>query len=173
LRTEPADLQEVVPGREEYDHHAGILCSGDSRYDISHSFFFYLSSSCFPHFTSLLPSFTFLYFLTVLRIRDVYPGSEFFPSRILDPDQRIQVFTQQIVLKLSEIGFRLFILDPNPELLSSRIQGSKWHRIRIRNTAFSFIVILPFHLYVYVSFHAIFYRCYLFNLFKIIFCLSL
>jgi hypothetical protein len=27
--------------------------------------------------------------IPVLRIRDVYPGSDFFPSRILDPHQRI------------------------------------------------------------------------------------
>jgi hypothetical protein len=51
--------------------------------------------------------------ITVLRIRDVYPGSEFFHPgsrvkkfRIPDPDpyQRILVFvTQKIVSKLSEI----------------------------------------------------------------------
>jgi hypothetical protein len=40
-------------------------------------------------------------------------GSEFFPSRIRDPHQRIRILT----------------------FYPSRIQGSKWHRIRIRNTA--------------------------------------
>jgi hypothetical protein len=31
-------------------------------------------------------------FETVLRIRDVYPGSEVFPSRVPDPHQRIYIF---------------------------------------------------------------------------------
>ncbi len=33
-----------------------------------------------------------LYLHSVLRKRDVYPGSDFFPSRIRDPHQRIYVF---------------------------------------------------------------------------------
>jgi hypothetical protein len=37
----------------------------------------------------------------VLEIRDIYPGSEFFPSRIPDTHQRI--LTQKIVSKLSKI----------------------------------------------------------------------
>ncbi len=62
---------------------------------------------------------------SVLRIWEVYPGSEFFPfripgqkdsgSRIPDPypHQRIEVFlTQKIVCKLSEIWSGMFIPDP-------------------------------------------------------------
>jgi hypothetical protein len=47
-------------------------------------------------------------FLAVLRIRDVYPGSEFFHpgsqvKKIPDPHKRIEVFlTQKVVFKLSE-----------------------------------------------------------------------
>ncbi len=73
----------------------------------------------------------------VLRIRDVYPGSDFFSSRILDTHQRILVFYSKIMVsKLSEIWSRLFISDPNPGSGSwlftrpgSRIQASKMHRI--------------------------------------------
>ncbi len=92
-----------------------------------------------------------------LRIRDVYPGcriqtfsipdpvSEFFhpgsririfPSRIPypnfsipDPGSASSILTQKIVSKLSEIWSGLFILDPDPEFLPSRFQGSKRHRI--------------------------------------------
>jgi hypothetical protein len=41
----------------------------------------------------------------VLRIRDVYPGADFFPSRILIFPSRIciSILTQKMVSKLSEI----------------------------------------------------------------------
>jgi hypothetical protein len=45
----------------------------------------------------------------VLRIRDVYPGSDFFPSG-----------SQKIVTKL--LLSKLFIPDPDPDFYSSRIQ---------------------------------------------------
>jgi hypothetical protein len=48
----------------------------------------------------------------VLRIREVYPGSEVFPSRIPDPHQR-SILTQKIVSNLSEIWSGLFIPDPD------------------------------------------------------------
>jgi hypothetical protein len=38
---------------------------------------------------------------SVLRIRDVYPGSEIFPSQ--DPDPHQCILTQNIVSQLSEI----------------------------------------------------------------------
>ncbi len=85
---------------------------------------------------------------TVLRIRDVYPGSECSPSRmrIFPSRSRIRIkefkyiFDAKIVSTLSEIWSGLFIPDPNPDPdffthPGSRIQGSKRHRIRIRNTA--------------------------------------
>jgi hypothetical protein len=61
-------------------------------------------------------------FQTVLRIRDVYPGSVCFPSRIPDPNlfhsgstSKIEVFQPiKLVSKLSEIRSRLFIPDPGP-----------------------------------------------------------
>jgi hypothetical protein len=52
----------------------------------------------------------------VLQIRDAYPGSDFFPSRI----------------HIKESGF--FIPDPDP---GSRGQKGTGSRIRIRNTATS------------------------------------
>ncbi len=76
----------------------------------------------------------------VLRIRDVYPGSEFFPSRI-----RIKEF---ILRPKNFLSFRkcdpgCSSQIPDPEFLShpgpeSWIQGSKKHRIRIRNTVTRF-----------------------------------
>ncbi len=76
----------------------------------------------------------------VLRIRDVYPRSEFFPSRtrmfsIPDPNyshsgsaaNNLSILTQNIVSKLSEIWSCSFI----PDLIFTH-SGS---RIRIRNTA--------------------------------------
>jgi hypothetical protein len=59
----------------------------------------------------------------VLRIRDVYPGCEFFSS----PDRyriRIKDFkylNPKIVSRLSEIRSGLFIPDPDPDFLPSRI----------------------------------------------------
>ncbi len=58
-----------------------------------------------------------------LRIRDVYPGSEFLPSRIQDPHQRI--LTQKKISKLSEIWSGLFILNPNPDFLPIPDPGVK------------------------------------------------
>jgi hypothetical protein len=63
--------------------------------------------------------------LAVLRIQDVYPGSEFFPSRI-----RIKEFNpKKMVSKLSEYdsgsssGIRILICYP------SRMSGSKRYRL--------------------------------------------
>ncbi len=71
-----------------------------------------------------------LYFthFSVLRIRDVYPGSEFFP--IPDPgsaSKNLDILTQKIVSNLSEIWSKIFIRDPDPDLgfYSSRIQDQK------------------------------------------------
>ncbi len=60
---------------------------------------------------------------SVLRIRDVYPGFEFFS--IPDP-HKILVFllTQKIVSKLSEIWSELFIPDPGTDFLSISDPGS-------------------------------------------------
>jgi hypothetical protein len=96
----------------------------------------------------------------VLRIREVYPGSEFFPSRIPDPNfsipdpgseffpsripdphQRIKAFSPpKIVSKLSEICSGLIIPDPDPDFLPIPDPGvqkapdtGSW--TRIRNTA--------------------------------------
>ncbi len=49
---------------------------------------------------------------SVLRIRDVYPESEFFPSRI-----RMKEFMYYNPKKLSEIWSGLFIPDPCPDFL--------------------------------------------------------
>jgi hypothetical protein len=82
----------------------------------------------------------------VFRIWDVFPGSEFypsririFPSRIPDPHQRIQVLTQKIYSKLPEVWYRtrLFIPDPDPDLLPIPDPGSRGQKdtgFRIRNT---------------------------------------
>ncbi len=66
-----------------------------------------------------------------------YPRSEFFPSRILDPQQEFKSFNPQ--KKCSKIWFGLFIPDPDPEFLpipdpGSRGQKGTGSRIRIRNT---------------------------------------
>ncbi len=76
----------------------------------------------------------------VLRIRDVYPGSDILHpgSWIPDPNflhsgsasKNLSILTQKNFLKLSEIWFRLFIPDPYPDLSPiARIQRSKRHRI--------------------------------------------
>ncbi len=71
----------------------------------------------------------------VLRIRDVYPGSDFFPSRKPDPHKKM-LKKKKIISKLSEIWSGLFIPDPDSRSGSwffthpgSRIQVSKRHRI--------------------------------------------
>jgi hypothetical protein len=74
----------------------------------------------------------------VLRTRDVYPGSELFPSRI-----RINEFKYFSPFKLSEISSGLFIPDPDPDYLPIPDSGSRGEkgtgsRIRIRNTEFLF-----------------------------------
>jgi hypothetical protein len=55
--------------------------------------------------------------MPVLRIRDVYPGSEFFPSRI----------------RIKEFKHRIGIPDPDPDFLPIPVpgsrEGSKRHRI--------------------------------------------
>ncbi len=54
------------------------------------------------------------FYSAVLRIRDVYPGSEFFPSLICIKE--FQYFTpKNRFFKLSEIWSRLFIPDPDPQ----------------------------------------------------------
>jgi hypothetical protein len=79
----------------------------------------------------------------VLRIRDVYPGSEFFP--IPDPESRVKkisdpgsgsasksnlsILTQKIVSKLSEIWSGMIIPDPDLDFLPIPDPGSKRHRI--------------------------------------------
>ncbi len=73
------------------------------------------------------------------RIRDAYPGSDFFPSRIRsfsipDPHKEFQYFNpKKIVSKLQEIWSGLFIPDPYPGSRGQKGTGS-W--IRIRNTDF-------------------------------------
>ncbi len=76
----------------------------------------------------------------MLRIRYVYPGSEFFPSlirifSIRDPgstSKNLSILTPKIVSKLSEIRSGLFIPDPDPDCLVFTHPGSrgqKRHRI--------------------------------------------
>ncbi len=56
-------------------------------------------------------------------VRDVYPGSEFFPSRIRtssipypgSASKNLSIITQKIVSKLSEIWSGLFIPDTDPD----------------------------------------------------------
>ncbi len=82
----------------------------------------------------------------MLRIRNVYPGSDFFPSRIPDPNclhpgsasKNLSILTQK---KKKEMGSNCRKYDPGCSSgcwLSthpgSRIQGSKRPRIRTRNT---------------------------------------
>jgi hypothetical protein len=89
----------------------------------------------------------------VLRIRDVYPGSDFFPSRIRtvsiqDPgsaSKNLSILTQKkwfLSSRKYDPGCSSRIPDPDADFYPSRIQGSKRHRIpdpgsriRIRNTA--------------------------------------
>ncbi len=67
--------------------------------------------------------------------KDVYPGSEFLPSRIPDSaSKNLSILTKKIVSKLLKIWSGLFIPDPDPNFLPipvprSRIQGSERHRI--------------------------------------------
>ncbi len=63
----------------------------------------------------------------MLRIRTVYPGSEFFPSRTPDPHKRnwSNLTPQKIVSKLSEIWSRLFIPDPDPDFLPNPDPGPR------------------------------------------------
>ncbi len=81
----------------------------------------------------------------VLQIWYVYPGSEYFPPRIPDPNfsqpwSRIRIFlipdsgsasknlsilTPKMVSKLQEIWFRLFIPDPDPDFLPIPDPGVK------------------------------------------------
>jgi len=77
--------------------------------------------------------------ITVWRIRDVYPGSDFFPSRIPDPNisipdpgsasKNLRILTQKMVSKLKEIclccSSRIRIPDPNPDLLHIPDIGSR------------------------------------------------
>ncbi len=85
-------------------------------------------------------------FSPVLRIRDAYPGFEFFLSWIPHPNffhpgsasKNGCILNQKIVALLSEKLFMLFIPDPNPDFLpipdlGSRDQKSTRSRILIRN----------------------------------------
>ncbi len=78
----------------------------------------------------------------VLRIRDFYPDSEFFPSRIRifsipDPNffhprsasKNVSILTPTNFSKHSEIWSGLFIPDPDHDFYPSQIPGSKRHRI--------------------------------------------
>jgi hypothetical protein len=66
----------------------------------------------------------YLRFQSVLRIRDVYPGSEFFPSRIEGQkdsgyaSKNLSILTQKIVSKLQkydpDCSSRIRIPDPDP-----------------------------------------------------------
>jgi hypothetical protein len=92
---------------------------------------------------------------SVWRIRDVYPGSDFFPSRIRtvsipDPgssSKNLSILTPKkakkwfLSSKKYDPGCSSRIPDPDADFLPSRIQGSKRRpipgsRIRIRNTDF-------------------------------------
>ncbi len=62
---------------------------------------------------------------TVLRIRNVYLGSEFFhprskffPTDRWSASNNLSILTQKYVSNLSEIWFGLFIPDPDPDFLS-------------------------------------------------------
>jgi hypothetical protein len=84
-----------------------------------------------------------LHLHSVLRKRDVYPASEFFPSRIPDPI----FFHPGSAIRIKEFKY----LNPQKWFLSSQkydpgcffthpgtwIQRSKSHRIRIRNTTYT------------------------------------
>ncbi len=48
----------------------------------------------------------------MLRIRDFYTGSQYFPSRIRIRIKGFKYFNQKIVSKLSEIWSKMFIPDP-------------------------------------------------------------
>jgi hypothetical protein len=83
------------------------------------------------------------------RIRDVYLGSEFFPSRVPDPGSKrfpdpvsgsasknLSILTQKIVSKLSIIWSKMFIADTDPGswfFYPSRTPdpGVKRHRIPV------------------------------------------
>ncbi len=65
--------------------------------------------------------------LAVLRIRDVYPGSEFFPSRIPGP--------KNISESRIRIRIRIEVSWPKKLFLSSRIHDPKYS-FRIRNMIF-------------------------------------
>jgi hypothetical protein len=80
----------------------------------------------------------------VLRIRDVYPGSDFFPSRILIKESILtpkKVKKWFLSSKKYDPGCSSRIPDPDADFLPSRIpdagsrgqKGTK-SRIRIRNT---------------------------------------
>jgi hypothetical protein len=71
-----------------------------------------------PRTQSSLHNILVSYIQAVLRIRDVYPASEFFPSCIPDPLQRVlSILTQKIFNKLSEMSSGLFIPVPDSDFL--------------------------------------------------------
>ncbi len=85
------------------------------------------------------------YFLPVLRIRNVYPGSQFFHpghrvKKIPDPrsasaSKNLSISIPKTVSKLSETRPGMFVLDPRSRIriqiiFPTRIQGSKKHRMR-------------------------------------------
>ncbi len=103
------------------------------------SLFFFLDSCVLAWNQTLfffISNFIFFYFSqleTVLRIRNVYPVSGFFPSRIpSQKDSRIRIrikefkyFNPKIVSKLSEIWSKIFIPDPNLDFLPIPDRGVK------------------------------------------------
>jgi len=66
-------------------------------------------------------------FPSVWRIRDVYPGSELSPSRILIKEFKSQKWF--LSSKKYDPGCSSRIPDPDADFLPSRIQGSKRHPI--------------------------------------------
>ena len=79
------------------------------------------------------------FILAVLRIRDVYPESEFFPSRIqvkkipgsrsASASKNLCILTQKIVSKLSEIWSKIFIPDTDLYFFSIPDPGSKGQQL--------------------------------------------
>ncbi len=85
----------------------------------------------------------------MLRIRDVYPRSDFFPSRIPDPgsaSKNLSILTQKMFSKLQEIWSGLFIPDPESWLFKGGLVA------RCHSFWFIFTVIEQSHnIYIYTT----------------------